>query len=62
MAVIPKGKMMSQQQIAECVLSFHESKSVTTDQDWFQTKFRRKPPLKEMLVGQLCGKRLHLPR
>jgi hypothetical protein len=39
--------MVPQQQKAECVLSFHESKSVTTVQNWFLTKFRREPPMKE---------------
>jgi len=32
---------------AACVLLFHESKSVTTVENWFLTKFRSKPPMKE---------------
>ena len=44
---IPKCTMVSQQQKAECVFSFHESKSVTTVQNWLLTEFIRKPPLKQ---------------
>jgi hypothetical protein len=40
----PKCKMASQQLKAECVLWFHEPKSVTKVQRWFQPK---KPPSKE---------------
>jgi hypothetical protein len=39
--------MVPQQQKAECVLLFHESKSVTTVENRFLTKFRKKPPMKE---------------
>ena len=47
MASIHKCTMVPQQQKAECVLSFHESKSVTTVENWFLTKFGRKPLMKE---------------
>jgi hypothetical protein len=48
-ALIPKCKMASQQQKAECIHWFHESKSVTTVQRRFQTKFVGKLTSKESI-------------